>query len=71
MYDFICFTFAELGNPRGNENPFLLTFGILWFRYHNYKARQIKAVNPDWSDEKLFNEARRWTIGVYQVGMTK
>ena len=61
------FILVELGNPRGNENPFLLTFGILWFRYHNYKARQLKVGHPDWSDEKLFNEARKWTIAIYQV----
>ncbi len=60
-------TFAEIGNPRGNENPFLLTFGILWFRYHNFKARQLKANHDDWNDERLFNEARKWTIAIYQV----
>jgi dual oxidase len=59
--------FPEIGNPRGNENPFLLTFGILWFRYHNFRARQLKANHPDWSDEKLFNEARKWVIAVHQV----
>lgn len=58
--------FYRLGNPRGNENPFLLTFGILWFRYHNLKARQFKEQNSDWSDERLFNEARKWTIAVHQ-----
>ena len=29
---------SELGNPRGNENPYLLTFGILWFRVHNFRV---------------------------------
>lgn len=58
--------FYMLGNPRGNENPFLLTFGILWFRYHNFRARQLKANHPDWNDERLFNEARKWVIAVHQ-----
>ena len=25
-----------LGNPRGNENPALLTLNIVWFRWHNF-----------------------------------
>jgi len=58
---------TELGNPRGNENPFLLAFGVLWFRYHNLKARQIKAANRKWKDMKIFNEARKWVVGTYQV----
>lgn len=33
--------FVGLGNPRGNENPFLLTFGIFWYRYHNAIADRI------------------------------
>lgn len=81
-YWYVCFTlgaidvamviqydamFAELGNPRGNENPFLLTMGIMWFRYHNYIADQLAVDNPTWGDETLFNEARKWTIAVHQV----
>lgn len=57
---------AELGNPRGNENTFLLTFGILWFRWHNYLAQEIKTLNPTWSSEKIFNEARKWVIATQQ-----
>jgi len=30
-----------LGNPRGNENPFLLTFGVFWYRWHNHVADRI------------------------------
>ncbi|XP_064595545.1 dual oxidase 2-like [Liolophura sinensis] len=56
----------RLGNPRGNENPFLLTWGIVWFRYHNWWAKKLKSEHKDWGDEKLFNEARKWVIGVYQ-----
>ncbi|XP_070541735.1 dual oxidase 2-like isoform X2 [Ptychodera flava] len=58
--------FFRLGNPRGNENPFLLTFGILWFRWHNYMATEIKKKHPTWSDEKIFNEARKWVIASHQ-----
>ncbi|XP_013378732.1 dual oxidase 2-like isoform X2 [Lingula anatina] len=58
--------FFKLGNPRGNENPFLLTFGVLWFRYHNWWARKLEQEHSSWSDEKLFNEARIRTIATHQ-----
>ncbi|XP_071487821.1 dual oxidase 2-like [Diadema antillarum] len=57
--------FFKLGNPRGNENPFLLTFGVLWFRWHNYWADKFKR-ETDWNDERIFNEARKWVIATYQ-----
>ncbi|XP_043256112.1 dual oxidase 2-like [Colletes gigas] len=58
--------FFKLGNPRGNENPFLLTFGIIWFRWHNHVARYIKHQCPDCSSEKVYNEARKWVIATQQ-----
>ena len=58
--------FTELGNPRGNENPFLLTFGVLWFRWHNHLARYLRKRNPEWSREKVYNEARKWVIATQQ-----
>nr|AXN93676.1 dual oxidase [Scylla paramamosain] len=59
--------FFKLGNPRGSENPFLLTFGIMWFRWHNYIARYLANHHRAWSDEKVFNEARKWVIATYQA----
>ncbi|XP_046745897.1 dual oxidase 1-like [Diprion similis] len=58
--------FYRLGNPRGNENPYLFTFGVLWFRWHNYIAKYISKFNPDWSSDKIFNEARKWVIASQQ-----
>ncbi|XP_012281785.1 dual oxidase 2 isoform X2 [Orussus abietinus] len=58
--------YFKLGNPRGNENPFLLTFGIVWFRWHNHLAYRIKRINPNWSGDKIFNEARKWVIATQQ-----
>ncbi|XP_024892800.1 dual oxidase 2-like [Temnothorax curvispinosus] len=58
--------YFKLGNPRGNENPFLLTFGIIWFRWHNFVASHIKRLNPKWSSDKVYNEARKWVIAVQQ-----
>lgn len=58
--------FHAIGNPRGHENPFLLTFGILWFRWHNLIADQIARENQRLSDEQIFNLARRRVIAHYQ-----
>ena len=57
---------TELGNPRGNENPFLLTFGILWFRWHNRIAHYLSETHAKWSSEKVYNEARKWVIASQQ-----
>ncbi|XP_018566718.1 dual oxidase 2-like [Anoplophora glabripennis] len=58
--------FFKLGNPRGNENAFLLSFGIMWFRWHNYLAKRIRHHHPKWSSEKIYNEARKWVIATQQ-----
>jgi len=63
------FIFAVLGNPRGNENPFLLAFGVLWFRFHNLMADQIHADNLSFNDEQVFNLARKKVIAVHQVSL--
>ncbi|OCT89499.1 dual oxidase 2 [Xenopus laevis] len=54
------------GNAMANESPFLQALGILWFRYHNYKAKEFAQKNTEWSDEVLFQHARKWVIAVYQ-----
>ncbi|KAL5006021.1 hypothetical protein ScPMuIL_017179 [Solemya velum] len=58
--------FWRLGNPRGNENPMLLAFGVMWFRWHNKVASDISKVHTDWDDEKIFNEARKRVIAHHQ-----
>ena len=65
---------AGLGNPRGDENPFLLTMGILWFRVHQFWAKTLaerfsgsqydRSVYRE--DEWLFNRARQFTIATHQ-----
>jgi dual oxidase len=61
--------FTAIGNPRGDENPFLLSFGILWFRVHQYWAKQLRNSGLHElaeEDEWLFNRARQFTIATYQ-----
>lgn len=68
------YNLSGLGNPRGFENPFLLSFGVLWFRLHNYYANET-ATSKGWTsdedlfkfDERIFNQARKMVVGIYQV----
>ncbi|GMR43024.1 hypothetical protein PMAYCL1PPCAC_13219 [Pristionchus mayeri] len=55
-----------LGDSRINENPGLLSFGLVLFRWHNVQARRMQTEHPDWSDEELFQAARRWVIATLQ-----
>lgn len=40
---------------------------IVWFRYHNYLATQLHKQHPSWSDEELFQNARKRVIATFQV----
>lgn len=55
-----------LGDPRSNQNPALLSFGVLLFRWHNVLAERIQAQHPDWADEDIFQRARRWVVATMQ-----
>lgn len=50
-----------------NESPFRQAQSIVWYWYHNHMANFLAAKNPNWSDEVLFQNARKWVIAVYQV----
>uniref|UniRef100_UPI00398F1C9E dual oxidase 2-like isoform X2 n=1 Tax=Pristiophorus japonicus TaxID=55135 RepID=UPI00398F1C9E len=56
----------DFGNPRANESPFLKAESIIWFRYHNHLATQLKKQNPSWKDEDLFQNARKQVIATFQ-----
>ncbi|CAH1982304.1 unnamed protein product [Acanthoscelides obtectus] len=55
-----------LGDPRTNQNPALLALSILFYRWHNTVASRIQTHNPDWSDEDVFQKARRIVIATLQ-----
>ena len=60
-----------LGDPRVNQNPALLAFGIIFYRWHNYWAYRIQDEHKDWVDEDVFQAARRRVIASIQVYMYK
>ncbi|KAG5666643.1 hypothetical protein PVAND_014659 [Polypedilum vanderplanki] len=54
------------GDTRINQSPHLTIIHVLFIREHNRIARELEKLNPHWSDEKLYQEARRICIGIYQ-----
>ncbi|KAK7093685.1 salivary peroxidase/catechol oxidase-like [Littorina saxatilis] len=59
----ICFL---AGDERVNENPGLTLLHTVFLRYHNYIARQLKAISPFRSRELIFQQARAIVIAVIQ-----
>lgn len=51
-----------LGDVRARQTPFLATLHALFIREHNRIAVELKMLHPQWSSNKIFNEARRWNI---------
>lgn len=43
-----------LGDPRINENPGLLSLGLMLYRWHNTQAKRIQEKHPEWTDEEVF-----------------
>ncbi|KAI8481248.1 cuticle development [Branchiostoma belcheri] len=62
---------AALGNVRGNENPFLLAVSTAWNRWHNHWAHRIHTQHPDWTDDQVFQQAKRWVVATYQRSTTR
>lgn len=54
------------GDARAGDHTFLSISMLLFVRAHNKIAEGLKTVNTRWSDEYLFQEARRILVGVYQ-----
>lgn len=59
----LCFA---AGEGRLNENLGLVSVQTLFMREHNRIADELASLNPSWSDDRLYNEAKRILTGVYQ-----
>ncbi|CAL8342908.1 unnamed protein product [Lota lota] len=55
------------GDPRTSENIALTSVHTLLLREHNRLARALAELNPHWSGERLYQEARKIMSGYFQV----
>lgn len=54
------------GDNRVNEQVDLAVIHTVWLRMHNRIATVLQRLNPHWSDETVFQEARRIVVAIYQ-----
>lgn len=54
------------GDVRANEQPGLTTLHTVFLREHNLQAARLATQHPDWNDERLYQEARRWVTAEFQ-----
>ena len=47
------------GDTRVNEQPGLMTIHTIFMREHNRVAAVLASLNPEWSNERLYQEARK------------
>ncbi|GBP26022.1 Peroxidase [Eumeta japonica] len=59
----MCF---ESGDVRANMHPWLSSLHTVWVREHNRVAREFARLNPTWTNERLYHEARRVVLAQLQ-----
>jgi peroxidase len=53
------------GDPRTEDNAILTSIQTIFMREHNRIATALKKLNPSWSDEDLYQTARKIVIAEY------
>ena len=56
----------EFGDHRSRVHPCMTTLVTIFLRNHNHIAENLEKIHQDWSDEKLFQEAKKINTAVYQ-----
>jgi hypothetical protein len=65
-YPALIFNVFDVGDGRQNEVPHLGSLHLLFVRYHNHIAEKLAQLNPDWDDEKLYQETRSIVSAIFQ-----
>jgi Animal haem peroxidase len=60
---------ALLGDPRNDENRIVAQLHSIFLRFHNLIVDRTKRAHPDWSDSRLFEDARRQVRDYYQIAV--
>ncbi|KAM4694406.1 thyroid peroxidase, partial [Discoglossus pictus] len=55
------------GESRSNEVISLAAIHTLWLREHNRLAKALKALNPHWNSETVYQEARKIVGALHQI----
>lgn len=56
----------QFGDSRGDVHPAFTMVLTALLRNHNSLASRLQALHPDWDDEKLFQEARKINVALFQ-----
>ena len=51
---------------QNTEFPLLAVVHTVWLREHNWAARNLGRLNPHWSDERVYQEAKKLTLAELQ-----
>lgn len=54
------------GDKNINDGSVLAAMTTIWLRNHNNLAAMLRDLNPEWNDEKTYQEARKINIAQYQ-----
>lgn len=54
------------GDDRVDQSPFIAFWHSIFTRNHNHLADKLGGINRHWDEDKLFNEARKINIAIYQ-----
>lgn len=55
------------GDVRANENPLLIAFHTLFVLEHNRQCDLIIEAHPEWTDEQIYQHARKLVGGIIQA----
>ncbi|KAM9597523.1 eosinophil peroxidase [Trichechus inunguis] len=63
----VCIPCFLAGDSRSSETPNLAAMHTLFMREHNRLATELRHLNPRWSGDKLYNEARKIVGAMVQI----